>query len=148
LGRPAFEKLGAVWGPHTCDLFTTAAATHLPRFLPLSPADAARGCAAAFSVDWAVENEWENPPFSFLPQVLARITSYSCDITLVAPRWQHQSWWTLVTRYCAARVQLNPPFPKFLVAGRTASSPPPVWRVVIFRFEKAHTTRVNACAAA
>jgi len=35
---------------------TTAAATHLPRFLPLSPTDAARGCAAAFSVDWAVEN--------------------------------------------------------------------------------------------
>jgi len=86
LGRAAFEKLDAVWGPHTVDLFTTAAATHLPRFLPLSPADAARGYAATFSVDWAVENGWANPPFSFLPQVLARITSYPCDLTLVAPR--------------------------------------------------------------
>jgi len=41
-------------GPHTVDLFTTAAATRLPRFLPLSPAEAARGCIAAFSFDWAV----------------------------------------------------------------------------------------------
>jgi len=148
LGRPAFEKLDAVWGAHTVDLFTTAAATHLPLFLLLSPADAARGCAAAFSVDWAVGNGWANPPFSFLPQVLARITSCPCDITLVAPRWQHQSWWTLATRCCAARVQLNPPYPTFTVAGRTASSPPPVWRVVIYRCEKAHTTRVNTCATA
>jgi len=45
-------------------------------------------------------------------------------------------------------VQLNPPYPTFTVAGRTAFSTPPVWRVVIFRFEKAHTTRVNACATA
>jgi len=85
LGRPTFEKLDAVWGPHPADLFTTAAATHLPRFLPLSPADAARGCAAAFSVEWAVENGWANPPFSFLPQVLARITSLPFDLTFVAP---------------------------------------------------------------
>jgi len=50
LGRPAIENLDAAWGPHTVDLFTTAAATQLPRFLPLTPADADRGCAAAFSV--------------------------------------------------------------------------------------------------
>jgi len=75
LGRPAFEKLYAVWGAHTVLLFTTTAETHLLRFLPLSPADAARGCAAAFSVDWAVEKERANPPFSFIPQGLARITS-------------------------------------------------------------------------
>ena len=36
LGRPAFEKLDAAWGPHTVDLFTTAAATQLPRFLPVA----------------------------------------------------------------------------------------------------------------
>ena len=86
MGRPAFATLDAVWGTHTVDLFPTAAVTHLPRFLRLSPADAARGCTAAFSVDWAVENGWANPPFSLLPQVLARITSYPCDLTLVAPR--------------------------------------------------------------
>ena len=148
LSRPAFENRNAVWGFHTVDLSTTAAGTHLPRFLPLSPADAARGCAAVFSVDWVVENGWANPPFSFLPQVLARITSYPCDLTLVASRWQHLSWWALATRYCAARVQLNPPYPAFTVAGRTAFSAPPVWRVVIFLFEKAHTTRVNAGATA
>jgi len=66
LGRPAFEKLDAAWGPHTADLFTTAAATQLPRCLPLTPEDAARGFAAAFSVDWAVENGCANPPFSFI----------------------------------------------------------------------------------
>ena len=148
MGRPAFEKLDAVWGPHTVDLFSTAAATHLPRFLPLSPADASRGCAAAFSVDLVVENGWASPPFSFLPQVLARITSYLCDLTLVASRCQHQSWWALATRYGAARVQLNRPYPTFTVAGRTTSSPSPVWRVVIIRFEKAHTTLVSAGATA
>jgi len=51
LGRLVLEKLDAVWGPHTVDLFTTAVETHLPRFLPLSPADAACSCAAAFSVN-------------------------------------------------------------------------------------------------
>jgi len=51
LGRAAFEELDAPWGPHTVDLFTTAAATQLPRFLPLTPEDAARGSKAAFSVD-------------------------------------------------------------------------------------------------
>jgi len=76
LGRPAFEKLDAVWGPHTVDLFTTSAATHLSRCLPLPPEDAARCCAAAFSVNWAVENGWANPLFSFLPRVVARVTSY------------------------------------------------------------------------
>jgi len=148
LGRPAFEKPDAAWGPHTVDLFTTAAATQLPRFLPLTPKDADRGCAAAFSVDWAVENGWANPPFSFLPQVVARVVSYPCDLTLVAPRWKHQSGWALATRYCAARVQRNPPYPTFTVAGRTTSSPPPTWRVVIFRFKKAHTARVRAGATA
>jgi len=133
-GLPGFEKFDAVWGPHTVDLFTTAAATQLPRFLPLPPEDAARGCAAEFSVDWAVENGWANPPFSFSPQVVARVTTYPCDLTLVAPRWQHQSWWALATSYCAAREQLKPPYPTLTVAGRTASSPSPVWRVVIFRF--------------
>jgi len=54
MGRPAFEKLDAIWGPHTVDLFTTAAVAHLPLFLPHTPNDAARGCAAAFSVHWAV----------------------------------------------------------------------------------------------
>jgi len=148
LGRPAFEKRDAAWGPHTVDLFTTAAATQLPRFLPLTPEDADRGCDAAFSVDWAVENRWANPPFSFLPQVVARVVSYPCNLTLVSPRWQHQSWWALATRYCAARVQLNPPYPTFTVASRTASSPPHTWRVVIFRFAKAHTARVRAGATA
>jgi len=148
LGRPAFETLDAVWGTHTVDLFTTAAATHLPRFLPLSPADAARGCAVTFSVASDLEKERANPPFSLLPQVLAHITSYPCDLTLVAPRWQHQSWWALATRYCSARVQLNLPYPTFTVAGRTASSPTPMWRVVIFRFEKAHTARVSTGATA
>jgi len=148
LGRPAFENLDAVWGPHTVYLFTTASALHLPWILPLTPAEAARGCIAAFSVDWTVENGLANPPFPFLPQVVARVTFYPCDLTLVAPRWQHQSWWALATRYCAARVQLNPLYPTFMVAGSTASSPPPVWRMVIFRFEKADTTRVSAGATA
>jgi len=146
LGRPAFETLDAVWRTHMVDLFTSATATHRPRFVPLSPADAARGCAATFSVDSDLEKERANPPFSLLPQVLAHITSYPCDLTLVAPRWQHQSWWALARRYCAARVQLNLLYPTFTVAGRTASSPPPVWRVVIFRFEKAHTSSVSAGA--
>jgi len=56
LGRPALENFDAVWGPHSVDMFTTAAATHLSRFLPLPPADAALGCAAPLSVDWVVEN--------------------------------------------------------------------------------------------
>jgi len=51
LGRAAFENIDAAWGPLTVDLFTTAAATQLPRFLPLTPEDAARGCNAALSVD-------------------------------------------------------------------------------------------------
>jgi len=54
LGRPALEKLDAAWGFHTVDLFTTAAGTHLPRLLRLSPADDARGCAVALSVDLVV----------------------------------------------------------------------------------------------
>jgi len=83
LGRPAFDKLDAAWGPHTVDLFTTAAATQLPRFLPLTPADAEHGCASAFSVDWAVENGWAIPPFLFLPQVVARVVSYPCDQALL-----------------------------------------------------------------
>jgi len=95
-----------------------------------------------------VEDGWANPPFSFLPQVVARVVSYLCGLTLVALRWQYQSWWALATRYCAARVQLNPPYPTFTLAGGTASSPPPAWRVVIFRFEKAHTARFSAGATA
>ena len=148
LGRPAFKKLDAAWGPHTVDLFTTAAATQLPPFLLTTPEDATRGCAAAFSLDWAMENGWANPSFFFVAQVVARVTPYPCDLTLVAPRWQHQSLWALATRHCAARVQRNPPYPTFPVAGRTDSSPPPAWRVVMFRFEKAHTARVSAGATA
>ena len=53
-----------------------------------------------------------------------------------------------MTLYCAARVQPNPFYPTFTAAGRTASSPPPVWRVVIFHFEEAHTTPLNAGATA
>jgi len=95
-----------------------------------------------------VNNGWANPPFSFSPQVIAHVTSYSCDITRFAPRGQHQAWWALARRHCASWVQINPPYPTFTVAGRTALSPPPVWRVVIFRFEKGHTARVSAGATA
>jgi len=86
----------------------------------------------------------DNPP-SGVPE---HSSLSAATLTLVAPRWQHQSWSALATRYCAARVQLNPPYPTLTVAGRTASSPPPTWRVVIFRFAKAHTARVRAGATA
>jgi len=66
-------------------MFTTAAAADLPCFLRLSPTDAARGCAAASSVDRADKTEWVNAPFSSLPKFLARLKTYPCDLSLVAP---------------------------------------------------------------
>lgn len=146
LRRPTFLQLDTLRGPHTVDLVTMDAAAHLPHFLPLYPTDAARGFTAAFSVDWANANGWENTPFAFLPQILSRLTTYPCDLATVAPGWINLPWWSPASRYCVTRVQLDNPYRPVTSADR--STPPSLWHVVVFRFTTAHTTRVNADASA
>ena len=115
--RPeVFRALEDAWGPHSVDRFASEASALLPRFNArwLSPAAEAMD---AFTVPWADEVNFVNPPWALLPRALAKLRAEGAAATVIAPFWPARPWWPLLVDL-ATVVVLLPPSPV---------APPPSW---------------------
>lgn len=86
-----FRSLEHRWGPHSIDRFATFQNAQLPRFNsrfwePLSEA------IDALAQNWQNENNFVNPPWALLPQVIDKIVKEQASATLIAPMWPSQPW--------------------------------------------------------
>lgn len=87
-----FGWLDTLWRQHTIDRFASMLTTQTPvynsRFLdPLS-----QGVDALAQNDWAEHNNFVNPPFRMIPQILDTIVSQKATATIIAPWWPAQPW--------------------------------------------------------
>ena len=92
LSRHIFVKLDRLWGPHTIDRCASLTTAQLPLYNSLfhDPSSAGVDCLA--QQDWSHHNNFVNPPFWMLPQLLEVIQRQKADATLIAPLWPAQPW--------------------------------------------------------
>lgn len=138
LSQEAWHQVETTFGPHTCDLFASRRNALCLRFFSrfLDP-DAAE--FDAFAHDWATEeNAYAHPPYCLLGKVLQKVRADRATITLVAPVWAAQSWFTQL-------LEMSTQAPRLLVASRlveptVAESRPckqPQWATAVWRISGA-----------
>lgn len=90
-----FKICSQLWGEHTVDRFASHTNHLCPRF---NSAFYCPGTEAvdAFSQDWSGENNWCNPPFGLIGQVLQHLRACGAKATLICPRWPKRPWWHLL----------------------------------------------------
>lgn len=88
-----FDQVQRHWGPHSIDLFATAENKQLSRFASWQP-NPGTTWVDAMQHSWVNENGWANPPFSLISRILQKVTREGSTVTLVAPLWPAQPWFT------------------------------------------------------
>jgi hypothetical protein len=79
----------------TLDAFACRATALLPRYCSAGP-DPKALHRDAFTISWAREEIWLNPPWELLPKVLHKIRADGARGMLIVPRWPSQAWWPLL----------------------------------------------------
>lgn len=100
-----FQLLDNMWGPHTIDRFASALTTQLDNFNSRFYNPLASGIDALVQQDWASHNNYVNPPFRLIPQVLEVIRNQGANATIIAPAWKAQPWYRKLVK-----ASTNPPF--------------------------------------
>lgn len=93
-----FQYLNCVWGPHTIDRFSSALTSQLPRFNSRYLEPGTSGVDALAQLNWSEHNNWVNPPFRLIPEVLRIIKEQKAEATLIAPLWPAQPWFPELKR--------------------------------------------------
>ncbi len=84
-----FLIIDNLWGPHTMDRFAAANNTQLSHYISHFLDPLAVGMDALAQQDLAEENNYVNPPFCMLTQVLDIIQNQKAYATVIAPTGQH-----------------------------------------------------------
>jgi len=87
-----FHYIDRVWGPHTIDRFANMGNHVLPRYNSRFMDPLCCGVDALAQSDWECENNYVNPPFRLLSQVLDKIILSKSRATVIAPFWPGQTW--------------------------------------------------------
>ena len=93
-----FQYIDKLWGPHTIDRFATLVNTQLPVFNSRFAEPLTSGIDALTQKDWQDHNNYCNPPFRLIPQLLRAIEHKNVSVTLIAPYWKAQSWFQKLTQ--------------------------------------------------
>jgi hypothetical protein len=93
LHRSCFLRLDEKWGPHSIDLHATFANAQLPRFAVWKPDSRATWVNSMHHL-WTYERPYSNPPFSQIMKILHKVEVEQVDLTIVAPLWPAQPWFT------------------------------------------------------
>lgn len=87
-----FGYIDQLWGPHTIDRFASFSTAQLTKYNSRFLDPNTVGIDALSQDDWGKENNYVNPPFRLLNQVLQIIIAQRAWATIVAPRWTSQPW--------------------------------------------------------
>eukprot|EP00873_Tetraselmis_striata_P033084 jgi/Tetstr1/453348/TSEL_040339.t1 len=100
-----------MWGAHSVDRFASALNAILPRYNAtwLDP-----GCEAVDSLhlsdaEWRRENNYCNPPWPLLPDMVQKLRQSGAAATVVAPRWEGKVWHQALTEMAVAERVGVPP---------------------------------------
>lgn len=118
LSSQLFDKIEALWGPHSVDMFASRANARLSRFWTLDP-DPAADATDAMRQRWGRERGYAHPPFAMIGRLLRKARRDRATLTLVAPVWTAQPWWPVLLRMCIDTPRLLPS-----VAGTFQASTP------------------------
>ena len=93
-----FGVLDWLWGPHTCDRFASDMNAQLPRFNSYHwcPGTGGVNAFAQPLADWLHSNNWCNPPFCLIGELLRFLREIRGEATIIAPHWPRQPWWPLL----------------------------------------------------
>ena len=93
LAPPLAAKLMHRWGPRTMDLFASSANALLSRYCSMVPMPGAEA-VDAFTISWAHERLWVNPPWSKIARILMVLRDTpQAEATLLLPYWPSRPWW-------------------------------------------------------
>lgn len=138
LSDRAFHRLEDQYGPHTVDLFATSV-NHKCGHYYSATADPGTAGVDALTHDWVGDNCWANPPFQLMGVVVDKILRSRAQVTLVAPVWRTQPWWSLAVAGCSSWEDLLPHEGVFTHDSHSTPAATPKWRVAVFRFDGADT---------
>ena len=130
-----FRLIENMYGPHTIDRFATFNNAQITRYNSRFWDPFSEGVDALAQVNWSEENNYCNPPWRLIPQLLKVIKSQAAQATVIAPIWPAQPWYRQLKRMSIDRPVILRPHPRlFLREGKT---PEPLkhkqWKVGIFR---------------
>eukprot|EP00873_Tetraselmis_striata_P006609 jgi/Tetstr1/426873/TSEL_017087.t1 len=131
-----FAELEAMWGAHSVDRFASTLNAMLPRYNAwLDP-----GCEAVDSMhlsdaEWRRENNYCNPPWPLLPDLVQKLRQSGAAATVVAPRWEGKVWHRALTEMAVAERVVLPRRDLFRPGRRAGRDLPgaPRWTVSVFR---------------
>ena len=136
LNPMTFGEYDRRWGQHTVDRFATANNALCERYNSEYRDPNSEG-VDAFARSWIGENNWCNPPWRLLADVVAKLREEGAAATVVAPYWPSAPLFPglmeLANQYDVLAATRDTFFP-----GRLGSCEPldkPGWRVIIARVE-------------
>lgn len=126
-----FQQVDRQWGPHTIDLFASWENRQVDRFASWQPSPQATW-VDALAHQWKDENGWAHPPFSMITQVLQKVKSEKTVITLVAPWWPAQPWFSMLLDMATEfPIWLIPPSNQHLLIAHKSATP--AWATLAWR---------------
>ena len=134
LNHNIFKYLDCLWGPHTIDRFATGLNSQLPKYNSRFADPGTHGIDALAQQDWGSHNNYVNPPFRLIPQVLQLVSKQEAYATIIAPKWPSQPWYQQLTR-----MAISPPLrlPKIGLTRGTTPMPEACrnrrWRIYVWR---------------
>ena len=87
-----FMYLDSLWGPHTIDRFASYLNCQLPVYNSRFADPHSSGIDALAQTNWGQHNNYVNPPFCLLQQVLDVICHQQAVATVIAPYWRAQPY--------------------------------------------------------
>ena len=136
LFKDHFDTLQETWGPHTVDLMASRTNAQLPRYFSRWGDPEASGINC-LDQDWTKEaNLYCMPPFNMLAPLLSKLQeSGGVYLTLVAPLWPTQPWFSTLMQLCVELpVLLDNQVPLSLpVLPQRFPVTQPLWRTAVFR---------------
>jgi hypothetical protein len=105
-----FAELDARFGKHSIDCFASALNTLLPRYNAgwKDPTCEAVDALHLPDNDWRKENNWCNPPWPLLPNLVQKLRQSVAAATVVAPRWTGKVWHQALTELASEEIIIAP----------------------------------------
>lgn len=146
LSPQIFRAINQEWGPHSVDRFAAENNHLLPRFNARWRCPTAEA-VDAFSQHWGGgENNFINPPFRLLPQILRKIQLDKAQATIIAPIWPAQPWFSQLVRMATvppARIRSTYKSFTMGLSGRIEPLRNPRWRLAAWRVSGVHGPKVG-----
>ena len=102
-----FQQIDKMWGPHTVDRFAAWHNRQLPEYNSLHW-DPETSAVDAMAQDWHHHNNFVNPPFCMLSQVLKLIETQQVQAIVIAPWWPAQPWFRKLLQLSVTQPLLLP----------------------------------------